>query len=232
MTADNERYRSADQVLARHRRDMGDDLGRVYNELSNGLSRLHVKWHLYRRLYAHSTGRIDLINKAAGWFFRVVQAALVGDVLLHIGRLTDQERIGSRDNLTIRRLPALVPEGLTADVTALHAAAITACEPIRPWRNRRGAHTDLETAIFGIPVPDITNEQVETALASLRALLNRIEHYYWRAPTMYEEIVTPPGDADALVYYLLKGIRSDEGRRRRLLDGKPLPEDLENEELP
>jgi hypothetical protein len=226
----SDRYRSTEEVLARDVRDMGEDLGRVYNELSSGLSRLQVKWGLYTQLYSRSSERIDLINQAAGWFFRVVQGALIGDVLLHIARLTDREQIRGRDNLTIRRLPALVPEALRADVTALEAAATMACKPIREWRNRRGAHTDLKTAIFGIPEPDITGAQVEAALASLRALLNRIGTNYSRAPTMYEHIGTPPGDADALVYYLLKGIRADEARHRRLLEGKPLPEDLERED--
>jgi len=108
---------------------MGEDLGRVYTELANGVSRLQLKWDLYKQLYAHSQKRVDLINRAAGWFFRVVQGALIGDVLLHIGRLTDQERIGGRDNLTIRRLPALVPEGLKPDVITLHEATMAACEP-------------------------------------------------------------------------------------------------------
>ncbi len=228
----SDRYRATEDVLARHVRDMGDDLGRVYNELSNGLSRLQVKWNLYKQLYAHSSGRIDLINQAAGWFFKVVQGALIGDVLLHIARLTDPERVAGRDTLSIRRLTALVPEALRIDVATLEAAATAVCEPIRPWRNRRGAHTDLQAAIFGSPVPDITYEQVETAVASLRKLLNRIEQHYWKAATMYEEIITPPGDADALVLYLLKGIRSEDGRRQRLLDGKPLPEDLEHDKLP
>jgi AbiU2 len=226
------RHRTAEELLERAIRDMGDELGPVYHELSNGLSRLHVKWRAYRQLYTRSPERIDLINKAAGWFFKVVQGALVGDVLLHIGRLTDLESIGRRDNLTIRRLPPIVPDALRGDIDALLAAVLTACEPIRTWRNRRGAHTDLDTAILGVPTPGITNEQVETVLASLRALLNRIEQHYWRAPTMYEHIVTPPGDADSLVYYLLKGIRADEARHQRLRDGKPTPEDLRNEELP
>ena len=228
----SERYRSSEEVLARHVRDMGEDLGRVYTELANGVARLQLKWDLYKQLYTHSQNRIDLINRAAGWFFRVVQGALIGDVLLHVGRLTDQERISGRDNLTIRRLPTLVPREVRPDVTALCDAAISACESIRAWRNRRGAHSDLQTAILGSPVPDITYEQIDWAVVSFRNLLNRIEQHYWRTPVMYEEIVAPPGDADALVYCLLKGIRSDEARYRRLKDGNPLPEDLKQEELP
>ena len=51
-----------DEILARYRRDMGDGLGRVYNELSNGLSRLQVKWNLYKQLYMHSSERVELIQ--------------------------------------------------------------------------------------------------------------------------------------------------------------------------
>jgi AbiU2 len=176
---------------------MGEDLGRLYTELANGASRIQVKWKLYKQLYLGSVERIELINKAADWFFRVVQGALVGDVLLHIARLTDSERIRGRQNLTIRQLPAVVPDSVKADVAAPQTAVIAASKPIREWRNRRGAHTDLATAIYDEPLPDITIDQVETVLASLRALLNWIEQHYWNAPTKYEEIGTPPGDADA-----------------------------------
>jgi hypothetical protein len=227
-----ERYRSAEQLLERHIRDMGEDLGRVYNALTNEVSWLNVKWGLFRQLYAHSPRRIDLLNQAAGHFFGVLQCALIDDVLLHLGRLTDAESIGRRENLTIRRLPSLVPEVLRTEVDGLVTAAATACEPVRPWRNRRLAHTDLESAISKTPLPGIRHAQVDEALASFRALLNRIEVHFWQAPTMYKDTITPPGDADSLVYYLMKGIRADERRYQRLLKGEPLPEDLEREDVP
>ena len=228
----SERYRSAEQLLERHIRDMGEELGRVYNELSSELSRLYLKWDLYRQLYARSPRRIELLNQAAGYLFSVLQRALIDDVLLHLGRLTDAERIGQRENLTIRRLPPLVPDALRSQIEDLLAAAMTACEPMRVLRNRRLAHTDLEAAIYGTPLPGISHDQIGTAIASIHALLNRIELHFWKAPTMYEHTVAPPGDADSLVFYLLKGIRADERRHQRLLEGKPLPEDLEREDLP
>lgn len=48
---------------------------------------------------------------------------------------------------------------------------------------------------------------------------------------MYEHIVIPPGDGDALIHYLLRGLRADEARDQRLRSGNPLPEDLTLEEL-
>ena len=100
-------------------------------------------------------------------------------MLLHLARLTDPERVAGRETLTIRRLPAVVPEMLRLDVRTLVATAKTACEPVRPWRNRRLAHTDFESAISNALIPGITDTQLEVALASLRALLNRIEDHFW-----------------------------------------------------
>src|SRR6266850_7702074 len=111
MTTDA-RYKSAEQLLAQHIRDMGEELGRIYNALSNELTWLHVKWNLYRQLYAKSQKRLDLLNQAAGNFFGVLQRTLMDDVLVHLGRLTDSPRIAGRENLTIRRLPSIVPETL------------------------------------------------------------------------------------------------------------------------
>lgn len=227
-----DRYSSAEELLERHIRDMGEELGRVYNALTNEVSWLHVKFGLWRQLYARSPQRVDLLNRAAGHFFGVLQRALVDDVLLHLARLTDRETVGGRATLTIRRLPSAVPEALRGDVETLVAAARAACDPVRPWRNRRLAHTDLESAISHAIVPGITDTQLEAALASFRALLNRIEGHFWQAPTAYELVITPPGDAEALVYYLMRGIRAEERRHERLLEGKPLPEDLEREDLP
>jgi hypothetical protein len=225
-------YSSAEELLERHIRDMGEELGRVYNALMTEVSWLHVKFGLWRQLYARSPQRVDLLNRAAGHFFGVLQRALVDDVLLHLARLTDRETVSGRATLTIRRLPSAVPEALRGDVETLVASARAACAPVRPWRNRRLAHTDLESAISNAIVPGITDTQLEAAIASVRALLNRIEDHFWQAPTAYELVITPHGDADSLVYYLLKGIRAEERQRERLSEGKPLPEDLEPEDLP
>src|SRR5882724_7653760 len=218
----HERHQSAEQVLAKHVRVMGADLGRVYNALSTEFSRFYIKWNLHRQLYGRSTARIDVLNKAAGHFFGVLRRILIDDVLLHLGRMTDPERIAGRDNLTIRRLPALVPEEIKPQMEELLAAALTACEPIRPWRNRRIAHTDLGFALFNQLPLGVTLMQLQGALESLQALLNRLEIHYWQAPTMYDQIVTPPGDADALVYYLWTGLSVEEQRKQRLLSGQPL----------
>jgi hypothetical protein len=121
---------------------------------------------------------------------------------------------------------------LRLEIQALVAKVLTASEPVRALRNRRLAHADLESAVFDVPLPSISRAQIETVLAALRAVLNRLAHHYWQTETRYADTITPFGDAESLVYYLMKGLRVEKARRQRLQEGKPLPEDLQTDDLP
>ena len=219
-------------MLRQHIAAMGEPLGRVYNALFNEVSIVHVTWRLYRQLYAQSAARVDLLNDTAGYFFATLQGILVDHVVLHIGRLTDRETVAGRDNLTIQRLPLLAPDVIRVDIGTLVANALTACEPVRLWRNRRLAHADLDVALFDATLPGLSRSDIETMLASLRAVMNRLAGHYWQTETRYEIAITPFGDADSLVFYLVKGLRVEKERQQRLEEGKALPEDLQSEELP
>jgi hypothetical protein len=228
--AAHERYRTAERLLERAVTDMGEELGRVYNALSTQLSRLQITWNLYRQLYVRSQKRIDILNQTAGYFFGVLQRVLLDEALLHLGRMTDVESISKRENLTIKRLPSLVPKALRKEIEGLLAVVETAYKPMRLLRHRRIAHSDLQVAIGKDSLQGVSHAQIEATIAGLRAVLNRLELHYWRSETSYEHVNTPVGDADSLIYYLLKGIRAVERRDQRLREGKPLPEDLSPEE--
>jgi hypothetical protein len=222
--------RSAQEILEQCIQDMGTELGGVYNELSSEVSWAHAKWNQYRQLYARSPERIDLLNQAASHFFGVLQELLLEDVILHLARLTDTPQIGRRDNLTLLRLPALIPDAqLSAEVTNLLDSVLTACASIRLWRNRRLAHRDLAIAMASTtdPLPGISRADVEDALASMRAMLNRLAGHYWGSKTDYQCVITSGRDADSLVYYLQLGLRAEEQRQERLERGEFLPEDIQ-----
>jgi hypothetical protein len=127
---------------------MGEDLGRFYHALSNELAWLYLKWGEYEALFGTKPSRIDLINKAAGEFFRIIQDGLWEDALLHIARLTDSPRSVGKDNLSIRGLPALIekPE-LRQTVQELVDVALQKTGFARDWRNRHIAHKDLKLAL-------------------------------------------------------------------------------------
>ena len=128
---------------------------------------MHIKWGQYRQLFAQSQRRVDLINQAAGHFFRILQDALFEDIILHLARLTDPAQSGhkhkSQDNLSLWRLQMLVPETLSVEVADLVQEALAACSAPRVWRNKRLAHRDLTVALATAddPLSGISRGDVE-----------------------------------------------------------------------
>lgn len=228
--------RSPEEVLAECIRDMGSELGTTYAALRNEVAWIHAKWNQYRQLYARSPERVDLLNQVARHFFGVVQTSLLEDVVLHLARLTDPPKSVGKENLTLQRLklPALIPEErLAAEVGELLESALTACGTARDWRNRHLAHRALALAMASPtdPLPGISREDIEVALLSIRAVLNRLAKYYWNSEVAYQQVIAIGRDADSLVYYLSLGLRAEEQRLERLEKGEILPEDMHFREV-
>lgn len=91
--------RTADQALAENIRVMGKDLGELYSALWQEVAWVHSKWAEYVQLFGVKESRIDLLNRAAPRFARLLQDSLWEDVLLHIARLTDPAKSMGKSNL-------------------------------------------------------------------------------------------------------------------------------------
>jgi len=166
-------HRTAEEIRDQHIRDMGPELGVVYNVLCNDVSWLHAKWEQYRHLFAKSERRIDLLNETAGYFFRIIQDTVFEDVVLGLARLTDPIQTGrgrkQQENLTLRCLPSLISDAqLRLELTVLVEEALNACTIPQAWRNKRLAHRDLAVALAtaGDPLTGISRTDVEAALAA------------------------------------------------------------------
>jgi hypothetical protein len=81
-------------------------------------------------------------------------------------------------------------------------------------------------------VRGVTLEQIDKALAGLRAVLHRVEHHYWKSTTMYADTITPLSGVDSLVFHLFNSVRAEEDRYRRLREGNPLPDDFRRGDVP
>jgi hypothetical protein len=91
-------------------------------------------------------------------------------------------------------------------------------------RNRRLAHTDRQVALFGVPLPRVSRADIESILAALRAVPNRLEGHYWDSETLYADVITPTGDGNSLIAHLAEGLRAEESRHQRLREGKLRPD--------
>ena len=101
---------TADQVRDKMVANMPAPLGELHYALYNEVAWLHFKWKDFRALFATSPERIELLNSAAPAFFNGLQRLIFEDVLLHLCRLTDPPKSAGYDNLTLRGLPAQIPD--------------------------------------------------------------------------------------------------------------------------
>ncbi len=225
MTAEESRQQAMDA--------MGEDLGRFYHALSNELAWLNLKWGEYKVLFGTRPSRIDLMNRAAGEFFRIVQDGLWEDALLHIARLTDSPQSMGKDNLSIRALPPLIrdPE-IRRTVQELVETSLKKTEFARDWRNRHIAHKDLKLALAegAEPLKPASRAAVGEALAAIADVLNAISKSYLDSTTLFEGLGAGHG-AEALIYVLDDGLKAEEERRDRLKKGEVRPDDYARRDL-
>ncbi|MHB8383184.1 MAG: AbiU2 domain-containing protein [Candidatus Binataceae bacterium] len=194
--------KTTEQVRAEHLRMLGPNLGPLYTSLNAEVAWLHLKWNQHRVLF-ESSEVVQLLNSVAGHFFFVIHEVLFEDIVLHIARLTDPPQSRGRDNLTLLRLSKAVPETLVTEIKNLVDQTERHAQFAKDWRNRHLAHRDLELAVDerATPLSRVTCESVGIALASMGAVLNKIEDHFWHGQVAFEHIIAG-GDAEALVFYL------------------------------
>jgi hypothetical protein len=222
--------RTAEEVKQECLVAMGAALGPLYYALYNEFVWLHVRWRQYLQLFGATPGRVDLLNQAAGLFFRVVEDSLWEDTLLHLSRMTDTAQTGKKVNLTIQRLPLLITDqALASEVRALVHTAVTKSAFARDWRNRRIAHTDFSLAVEegATPLAPGSQAAVGDALQSIDAVLNRLEMHF-RENTVFFEGFGHPGDAESMLYVVRVGLEAGEARAKRLREGRPADGDFDS----
>jgi len=219
---------SAKEVEQNHLEVLGPELGPLYHQLWNECAWVHLKWQEHQELFGKSEERVDLLNRAAGAFFRMIQDSLWEDTLLHIARLVDRTSVAGKANLTIQRLPDLVDETIQSETRDLVNAAVEASGFAVDWRNRRIAHRDLKLALAeGVqPLANATTRGVDAALEAIAAALNRLELHYFDSTVMYEAGIGALTGAESLLYVIRDGVEVEESRRKRLSEGKLNEEDL------
>lgn len=205
---------TAEEVKQVHIDRMGPDLGRQYDQLWQEMAYVHQKWDQYVVLFGTKPGRIDLLNRSAGLFFRIVQDVLWEDTILHLARLTDPSNSMNnkvKANLTLQNFPGLISDPqVKADVVAALDDAIGKTEFCRDWRNRHIAHRDLNLAIEASPLRPLlpaSRAQVKEALAAAVRVLNVVSGAYLGSEPRFDLTKSPHG-AEELIYLLYDGLQA------------------------
>ena len=216
------------EIQAQYVVAMGRELGEMCAALYHRVAWVHLRWALYKQLFGKCDRRIALLNETAGSFFGVLQGVLLDDVVLELARLVDSPKSCGKANLTLLRIPGLIADQeLRPEIEAMVDSAEGACAKARDQRNRRLAHNDLSLAVetSAKPLPAIGIADVESALAAVRDLLNRLDSHYLNSTVAYEYVGTGPTDGDSLVHYLNKGLQAEQQFEDRIRTGQTKPED-------
>lgn len=225
--------RTADKAKRTYIAVMGEPLGSIFHALWQEVAWLHRKWDEYVELYGTKSSRVDLLNKAAPTFFRIVQDVLWQETLLHIARLSDPPSSAGKPNLTIQRLPPLVADAEVAQrVKTLTEKAVEASAFCRDWRNRRIAHRDLNLALENgaIPLSPASREKVKLALNAFVDVLNAVTQHYMDS-TSFFDVGGHAGGAASLIYVIDDGLRAEAERQARHHGGEVRAEDLRRRDL-
>ena len=218
---------TADEVAASYKEVMGHELGGIFHELRNQTISLYWNWSEYVELFGSTPERVDILNKAAGSFFFIVQNALWRDYLLHICRLTDAAKTTGKANLSIRCLPDLVDLEKAPRTKELVQIAVDRSEFARDWRNRRLSHYDLQVALgrAAEPLAPASREHVQEAITALGELVNYLSLQYRGSTTVFD-LPESGGSAKSLLYVLREGIEAECARRNRIRSGVATNDDF------
>ncbi|TRW48544.1 hypothetical protein FM042_09290 [Aliidiomarina halalkaliphila] len=175
---------------------MGKELGLHFFALHRKLGELHIVWQQYRQLFGSDDDTIELLNRTAGLFFKIVQDELWDSVLLSISRMTDPAKSQSNKNLTIFSLPPLIDDqALKIEIEGLCEAAFVSAKFAREHRNKRVAHQDAGHLMNEPvrPLSGISRAHIEEMLSALRNVLNRLELHFRGSEVFYQNFVDVSG---------------------------------------
>ncbi|MBC8348882.1 MAG: hypothetical protein O3A82_02205 [Verrucomicrobia bacterium] len=201
------------------------ELSEIWRSIKDEVMWTHGRWILYRQLFGTDEHRVSILNRSASTAFSMIQGMMLNDIQLSISRLGDPAGSGARKNLTLRRLLVEVRKvneaTLASELEPLIDIFESHTENVRTRRNKAIAHLDLatklETSVVSCAGP--SREEIETALESLRGVLNHIELYFTDSQTLYNDCILRAA-GDSLISSLTRGLRYSE-----LVKARDIPHD-------
>ena len=210
-------HQTAEQVKEDLIEHMGQEVGEVFFLLKQELFQIYVQWNEYMEAFGIKEERVNMLNQAAGGFFKCVQDALWLNVILGLCRVTDPAKIGKNQNLSIDGLSHLIEHELCTQMKQHIDAVNDKIKFARDWRNRRYAHSDLGLAKdkTATPLEPASRKDVIDALDTIVSVMNEVEYHYMKCTTLYSEAKNHQ-NVVALLSVLDDGFRFDKERKERM----------------
>ena len=143
--------------------------------LEDFVGNLNLRWKLHKDLF-QDQDHYDVFNKAGSNVWIVLRESLLDAIFMDIGRLMDPKVSSGRPNLSFEHVihsiqrvgHAAMLDSIVADARQQYDALI------KPWRNRRLGHNDLETATGSQQLPDVPFSEIDVLVSTINEIARRI----------------------------------------------------------
>jgi hypothetical protein len=174
---------------------MSDKLRTAVTILSNHIKELHVVWEQYKQLYT-DPGTVDVLNRTAGMFFKIVQDELWDSILLAVCRLVDRTKSAGQTNLTLQSLSDLIDDdALRLQVKEACDNAILIADFAKTHRHKRLAHLSYDHAVDHtlFDAVGISPLKMDEMITALRGVIKIIYAHYDDVDVLYDKPVVVTG---------------------------------------
>jgi len=146
----------------------------------------------------------------------VIKGAMLDEVQMILGKLTDPAQYRQQENLTLEQLQARLEKfGGDAPFVKAQRALLDdvrqKCTNVRVHRHKRLAHLDLATAMQreATPLPAVSRRTIDEALEAIGKYMNEVQGHYDDSATGYEHALVH-SDGKQLVVLLKHALRYEE----------------------
>lgn len=132
------------------------------------VSHLNYRWKLHKDLF-QGARQYEFFNEAGSNVWVALRESLLDAIFMDISRLLDPRSSCGKDNLSIERLiPMASKKQYLGVLGANHLEAADLYRRlIRPWRNQRLSHNDVETLTGQTGLPDVSFAEIDELIVKI-----------------------------------------------------------------
>ncbi len=156
----------------------------VYEGLRDEVCTLYTIWDSYEQLYG-TEERIAVLNKTASGAFGLIQGLFRNEFIMGICRLTDPEKTGKFENLTIDHLMSVIHDKtkdseFDKELKEKRDGIDKLIVPFRTHRNKTLGHLDRETALNYRPglLPGVNRDAVQSVMMQIEHFMQTVQSHY------------------------------------------------------
>jgi AbiU2 len=166
----------------------------VFNCVNKHVIQLSYRWKIYCQLFDSGPENIALLNLSGKEVFKLFQRLVLDDTILALSRLTDPPSSGKdKDNANIKYILVHATDKLSSNVSTELNITLARLEGhvknLRVHRDKALAHADLKHELQVEALPQITYDELESAMHECRTLMSKVGSVLFKQTSCYDVIV-------------------------------------------